>query len=1087
MEFNGKKWEWQWWNGEKIKSSLECPAACDTETSLIRPVREPKEGEDIRAVPTDPRHVPDLAIFLCFDGEHLYAVHPSKVQQFLTVNVGQYFTYFNIGFDWWVLHKHCGTLGKDKLWDLAARGRLKDGMVLDLLLQLATGNYRKVKGGGKKADEEKLYPTNLSVLAKEYGEGDLDKGDAYRLRFGEWVGLSQEQIDAHPERDGFFRYCWPDVIALHGIYKQQRGQALELMQKAGWSNKPQKLYEMRPDCVAKWDVLSLDIQVRAAITLTELSRTPLRIDQEKRKELELAARDRYQYHMRVMMELEPHVVQRYKPKKFKVVDGVKVRNEEPLGELKLNPKTGFPKVSDTVLKQRLLEEAQRLQIEPPISKGKTKALSKSAKDWEPYKEESTFLTAFCGQAAEQKLMAFFLGLEGKEGVVYSRYDLLKRSGRTSANQWKTKKELILPSVNVQQIPRENEDSPERDVRQLFCVGEKKKWVASDYKAIEMATLAASCVARFGKSRMKEVIFDNIYNGGPDLHQITAAAILSVEVPEFLNMNEKVQKKRRREAKECFHPDTEILTENGWVKVGLLKEDVRVAQFWPETKSISWTLPIALTEREDKPLVRIWNEGVDIRVTPDHRILGYMLNGKSRVVLPQDVNLLRGVWNAGILEDSETVNCITDQHLRQAVCIQADGSFQGKWVRFGFRKERKIAAFRKLFPDAIPKLSIMKNVGEVTTFKVPRLPEYEHVLNSDKTFKLSSLMKLTSCLRRAFLEEVGYWDSHRNFHNRSYMYSTADRSNVEAIQTVGVLTGWKVTLTTEKITKPNRRDSHKASVKFRDYSRSGNFKVEELPGRHKVYCLSVPSSYVVARDCGKTVIIGNCNFGFPGGMGVSTFVRTTAKKGIHFTTPQAKEAKKKWMDAYPEMYDHLADSTQLALAWQSGVQLKKIPELSFLQKKRYGDYIKGKVELTGAEKEMFFELVESLAYLKGDEELEADAVKRTLTPRIKRLFEYRACTLTGRVRNNVTFSSGKNAVFQGIAADGAKEAIFRLMRMGKRVLMFVHDEICCEVDEKRVDVEKAQIEKVMVEEMARVVGHGVPIAVESGVADRWHKG
>ena len=778
VKFGDKAWEWDWWNGEVVKGTLEAPASLDTETALIKTIRPPREGEGPTDPPLDPRDIPKLSVGMVFDGEKLYAIHPSKFQQFLLTNRARPLCGQNIQFDFWVLHKHCGPAGKEALWTLAERGLLKCTQTLDLLLQLATGKYRHA-GGGKGDDDAKLFPTNLGVLAKEWEVGEVNKGDEYRLRFGELVGLTEEEIDNHPERDGFFGYAFPDVLSTYEVYRKQRVYALELMTKAGWSPKPQKLYEMRPDCVQKWDVLSLDIQVRASITLAELSRTPIRIDQVKRKELEEAARQRYRGYIQTMMELEPEIVHRYKPKKYIKVDGERVLNPNTEGELKVNKSTGFPKLNDKVLKFRLQRESEQLGILAPVSKGKNKAISKSAKDWEPWKEESTFLAAFCGQASEQKLMAFFLGLQSDTGEVFTRYDLLKRSGRTSANQWKYKKELVLPSVNVQQIPRENEDHPERDVRQLFLASPKHKWLAVDYSAIELSTLAAACVARFGYSKMRDGIVAKV-NGGPDLHQVMAAAINKMPVEEFLQLPEKVQKTKRKEAKAV-------------------------------------------------------------------------------------------------------------------------------------------------------------------------------------------------------------------------------------------------------------------------------------------------------------------SFGFPGGMGVDKFCMTAAKQGIHFTKKQASEAKKVWFETFPEMKEHLADSTQMALSWQSGVSPKKIPTLSWLQRRRYGDFLKGKVKLTTGEDDDFWDLVEGLGWQKGDEELVADAQQRVVTPRVKRLFEYRACTLTGRVRNNVTFSSGKNAVFQGIASDGAKEGIFRLMRRGFRLLMFIHDEICFDIPAYRVEVDRKQIEKIMVDSMSAVIAHGVPVSVESGVADRWHKG
>ena len=60
------------------------------------------------------------------------------------------------------------------------------------------------------------------------------------------------------------------------------------------------------------------------------------------------------------------------------------------------------------------------------------------------------------------------------------------------------------------------------------------------------------------------------------------------------------------------------------------------------------------------------------------------------------------------------------------------------------------------------------------------------------------------------------------------------------------------------------------------------------------------------------------------------------------------------------------------------------------------------------------------------------------------------TLTGRVRGRVGFTQARNTPFQGLAADGAKLALWALIRAGYRVVAFIHDEIIVELPEEGVD-------------------------------------
>lgn len=98
------------------------------------------------------------------------------------------------------------------------------------------------------------------------------------------------------------------------------------------------------------------------------------------------------------------------------------------------------------------------------------------------------------------------------------------------------------------------------------------------------------------------------------------------------------------------------------------------------------------------------------------------------------------------------------------------------------------------------------------------------------------------------------------------------------------------------------------------------------------------------------------------------------------------------------------------------------------------------------------------------------------------------TLTGRIRAGVDYGEARNTRFQGLAADGAKVALWRLHQAGFRIVGFIHDEIVCEVpDDSKGNVEdKDAIERIMKEAMASVLQCDIPVEVEGTVADNWVK-
>jgi DNA polymerase I-like protein with 3'-5' exonuclease and polymerase domains len=95
------------------------------------------------------------------------------------------------------------------------------------------------------------------------------------------------------------------------------------------------------------------------------------------------------------------------------------------------------------------------------------------------------------------------------------------------------------------------------------------------------------------------------------------------------------------------------------------------------------------------------------------------------------------------------------------------------------------------------------------------------------------------------------------------------------------------------------------------------------------------------------------------------------------------------------------------------------------------------------------------------------------------------TLTGRKRGNTTYCAEKNTPFQGLAADGAKLALYNLDKAGFRVVGFVHDEIICEVRTEEAELLCGKMEEIMVNSMKQVVPD-VKVGVESQISGRYCK-
>ena len=82
--------------------------------------------------------------------------------------------------------------------------------------------------------------------------------------------------------------------------------------------------------------------------------------------------------------------------------------------------------------------------------------------------------------------------------------------------------------------------------------------------------------------------------------------------------------------------------------------------------------------------------------------------------------------------------------------------------------------------------------------------------------------------------------------------------------------------------------------------------------------------------------------------------------------------------------------------------------------------------------------------------------------------------------------GRNCPFQGLAADGAKLAMWELTKAGYRIVAFVHDEFLIELPVAADFTNEARrIETICCETMQQLTGE-IPIICEFALARKWYK-
>ena len=107
-----------------------------------------------------------------------------------------------------------------------------------------------------------------------------------------------------------------------------------------------------------------------------------------------------------------------------------------------------------------------------------------------------------------------------------------------------------------------------------------------------------------------------------------------------------------------------------------------------------------------------------------------------------------------------------------------------------------------------------------------------------------------------------------------------------------------------------------------------------------------------------------------------------------------------------------------------------------------------------------------------------------------------CPSSRRIRGNPSYTESANMPFQGMAADGAKRALFELARecwtdpesplFGCRPVAFIHDEVLVESPKERAHEAAMRVREIMEREMM-VCTPNVPASATPALATRWLKG
>ena len=315
-------------------------------------------------------------------------------------------------------------------------------------------------------------------------------------------------------------------------------------------------------------------------------------------------------------------------------------------------------------------------------------------------------------------------------------------------------------------------------------------------------------------------------------------------------------------KACVPTNSEVLTRNGWVKIGDIEIGDEIA-----CADID-NLHITFEEVYDKVPIRqqdtYTNNG--LTATKDHRMV-YTVQNRTPYRIDDYKHLLSSgnqiyIPTAGYANEYG-IN-VTEDMLRFFVAVQADGhymydrladgskSYYG--VEFHLRKERKIERIKDILDACGFEWSERVKGDGSTSIRVYNSEGVNIVSDicedflHDKQFTWECL-EMSEYQANLFIDELLYWDGCE----AASLYTSRVRKNLDIVSAVAALNGIGSRLTGSNVSFSVR---HYISLGKENNSTRRNNKQSNGP-KTEVTCVSVKTGVFLMRQNGKTFITGNC--------------------------------------------------------------------------------------------------------------------------------------------------------------------------------------------------------------------------------------
>lgn len=318
---------------------------------------------------------------------------------------------------------------------------------------------------------------------------------------------------------------------------------------------------------------------------------------------------------------------------------------------------------------------------------------------------------------------------------------------------------------------------------------------------------------------------------------------------------------------CLHPDTELLTKDGWKTIDKLHKKDKVWQVEKESLNGGFVIPSRIIWKDyTGPMFRFKSNRGEICVTENHRMLwvgqqtsnkkgtrDYRLDSLSQHGIPNSACSFAHYSNNNSFKPP-----FSEEEIWKAACLQANGSKVGIGkYRLQLSEPRKVKKAIELFgpPTKIDKIRKGQNYKCCNWY----ITFSSILLNGEKEFYLNLMSSSQAEILRSSLAFWGgeYAQSKKVKTTRIH-YFTTNKNCAESVQKYFVTSGYEARITVSKKKKECHKDLYTVSIKKEGTTRvRPNYNIYKENYSGKVGCVTVSSGYILVRYKGQTFVTGNC--------------------------------------------------------------------------------------------------------------------------------------------------------------------------------------------------------------------------------------